>query len=532
MVCRTRPVPHRLAHLFCLALLALLGACAALPPRGEPEPSQALTETRTTALARIAADSLAAAGADATASSAFRLLPTGEFAFSARIALAQRTERTIDAQYYHLHNDQAGRALLRALRDAAARGVRVRLLVDDFQAAEIQFLLADLAAFPGMQVRLFNPLPLRHGAPALRLVLSPGDFERHNHRMHNKLFVADNALAIFGGRNVADEYFMNHPEANFVDLDLLGAGTVVPTLSAVFDRYWNSDAAWPVHTVLGAPTDAVAARSRFDAAVRDARPQIVDYPLDPLGQTAVEAQLSEGRLTLVAADAQVFADPPDKAAGIDSGQGPSLAMQGILEAMKRARLEVAIMSPYFVPGDVGMPMMREAARNGVRTAIYTNSLASTDEPLVHHHYSRYRVEMLRMGVEIHEFSPQLVQRSRGFGVFGRSTPRLHAKVTLVDQRWVAVGSVNLDARSAVANTEMSVVIDSPVLAAALVTLSSSNDQIAMMYELRLQPDGQTIEWLSVGPNGKLISTTDEPDSNAWLRFKLWLQSLLVEERLL
>jgi len=193
---------------------------------------------------------------------------------------------------------------------------------------------------------------------------------------------------------------------------------------------------------------------------------------------------------------------------------------------------VAIMSPYFVPGDVGMPMMREAARHGVRTVIYTNSLASTDEPLVHYHYSRYRVEMLRMGVEIHEFSPELVQRSRGFGVFGRSTPRLHAKVTLIDQRWVAVGSANLDARSAVGNTEMSVVIDSPALATALVTLSSSNDQIAMMYRLRLQPDGQTIEWLSTDTKGQLTTTTGEPDSNAWLRFKLWLQSLLVDERLL
>jgi putative cardiolipin synthase len=313
---------------------------------------------------------------------------------------------------------------------------------------------------------------------------------------------------------------------------MLGAGAVVPTLSAVFDRYWNSDAAWPVAAVLGAPADAAAAQARFDTAVRDASPLIPDYRLDPLGQTAVEAQLPAGVLALTAAAAQVFADPPTKATGADSGRRPTVAMQGILDTMKQARQVVSIMSPYFVPGEVGMPMMREAVRHGVRTVVVTNSLASTDEPLVHLHYSRYRAEMLRMGVEIYEFSPALVQRSRGFGAFGRSVPRLHAKVTVVDERWLAVGSVNLDGRSAVGNTEMSVVIDSPALARAMGRLSSDNGQAALMYRLRLQPDGQTIEWLATDAQGRPTVTTDEPEDHPWLRFRLWLQSLLVEERLL
>jgi putative cardiolipin synthase len=535
MVSTLQALPRTWPRLISLTLvvgMALLTACAGLPPRGAPVPSQAFTDTGATALAQVASASLAAAGADAAAPSAFRLLPTGEFAFNARIALVQRAAVSIDAQYYHVHDDQAGRALLRALREAAARGVRVRLLVDDYHAGEIEHLLADLAACPGVQVRLFNPLPLRIGAPTLRLLLSPGDFERHNHRMHNKLFVADNALAIFGGRNIADEYFMNHPEANFVDLDLLGAGAVVPTLSAVFDRYWNSDTAWPVHAVLGAPADGAAAQARFGAAVHDARPLITEYRLDPLGQTAVEAQLPEGVLTLTAAAAQVFADPPTKATGTAPGRRPTVAMQGILDTMKRARQVVSIMSPYFLPGEVGMPMMREAARHGVRTVVVTNSLASTDEPLVHLHYSRYRVEMLRMGVEIYEFSPALVRRSLGFGAFGRSVPRLHAKVTVVDERWLAVGSVNLDGRSAVGNTEMSVVIDSPALAQRIARLRDGGGRGATMYKLRLQADGQTLEWLSLDEQGRGSATTDEPGNSAWQRLQLWLQSLLVDEWLL
>ena len=512
-------------------LVVMLGGCAALPPRGAFEPSQALpaSQTQVTALARAVAASLPP-GADAPIPpSGFQLLPTGEFAYGARITLARRAEQSLDLQLYHLHRDQAGLTLLRELRDAAARGVRVRLLLDDLYAAEIDDLLRDIAAHAGVQVRLFNPLPLRWGAPLWRLMASPGDFERHNHRMHNKLFLADSTVAVFGGRNVADEYFMGHAVANFIDMDLLATGAVVQDLAAVFDRYWNSDAAWPVRALLGAPA-AAPAQARLAAAVQDAKPVIPAYRTDPLGQTAVQAQLDQGRLAQHYASASVFADPPAKAS-LPAGKAPTEAMRGLLATIATARREVRIVSPYFVPGEVGMPMMREAARHGVQTVLITNSLGSTDEPLVHDKYSAYRVEMLRIGVQIHEFSPALTRGSQGFGNFGRSTPRLHAKVALIDQRWVLVGSVNLDGRSAVGNTEMGVVIDSPALAAEMKQLVSG-ERLGNLYRLSLLADGNTVQWSWPDGQGGSLSTIDEPESSPALRFKLWLQSLLVEERLL
>ena len=528
----TNPPRRLLALLPCrvltLGLVLLLGACAGLPPRAAVAPSHTITDTAGTPLARLAAASLPPA---ADGPSGFRLLPTGEYAYGARTGLARRAARGLDLQLYHLHHDQAGLALLRELRAAADRGVRVRLLVDDFHVADVAPLLHDLAAHPQVQVRLFNPLPMRSGAPLWRLLLSRGDFEQHNHRMHNKLFIADHAVALYGGRNVADEYFMGHAEANFIDMDLLSTGAIVADLAAVFDRYWNSDSAWPIIQVLGAPAPAEQALARFDAAVHAARPAVPDYPLDPLGQSSVEQQLQQGRLLQHGASAEVFADLPDKAVGGAPGKQPTAAMRGLLQALAGARQEVVIVSPYFVPGEVGMPMMRRAAEHGVRTVLYTNSLATTDEPLVHLHYSRYRAEMLRIGVQIHEFDPGLTRASRRFGDFGRSTPRLHAKVALVDRRQVLVGSVNLDARSAVANTEMGVVIDSPLLAAQLAGLmgdAASRGQ----YQLRLRPDGQDVEWAGVDDQGRPVSTSDEPGSSAWLRFKLWLQSLFVAERLL
>ena len=359
--------------LLLIQLSLLLGACAALPPRGPVDVSQALPDDDQTTLSRIAAASRPSAE---TAPSGFRLLPTGEHALGARIALARQAERSVDMQTYHLHGDQAGLALLRKLREAARRGVRVRLLLDDFHAAEIGPLLADLATQPQVQMRLFNPLPLRQGAPLLRLMLTGGNF----------------------------------------------------------DRYWNSDTAWPVHAVVARPADAAAAQARLDAAVRDATPPMAAYRSDPLGPTAVDEQLASGRLALPHARAQVFADPPEKALQVPASRQPGAAMAGLLDVLGSARQEALIVSPYFVPGPVGMPMMAAAARNGVRTRVVTNSLATTNEPLVHHHYARYRVAMLPLSVQIHEFSADVVQRSRGFGLFGASTPRLHAKVAIVDQR--------------------------------------------------------------------------------------------------
>jgi len=223
-------------RLLVLALVSLLTACGSLPPRGEVSASLAFAATAVagTALARVAA---ASRPPGEVQPSGFRLLPVGEFAFDARVALSRRAEQSLDLQYYFIHRDEAGRTLLRELRDAALRGVRVCPLVDDFFAAEIDDLLIGLASFSNVEVRLFNPMPLRRGAPVVRLVLSPCDFQLYNHRMHNKLFVADNAMAIYGGRNIADEYFMKNGEANFIDMDVISTGHVVSDLSAAFDLY-------------------------------------------------------------------------------------------------------------------------------------------------------------------------------------------------------------------------------------------------------------------------------------------------------
>src|SRR5262245_16036175 len=299
---------RRAAGIAALAVVfALIGGCAALPADVQRPASQALVDEQTT-LARAATAALPAdAGAD---QSGLRLIPDGDQALASRIALIRRAERSLDVQTYHLAADGTGALFLNELRAAAARGVRVRLLIDDLYAAGQDTLFAALAAHRNIDVRMFNPLPVRNASFAGRIALSLHEFSRVNRRMHNKLFIADGAFAIAGGRNIADEYYMRSTHANFVDMDVLAAGAVVRELAGVFDNYWNSELAYPI----AALTPAVDA-ARFDALTRTAADEPVYTAQDRFGLGAVATQLRHGTLQLHAARVHVLADDPSKAAG-------------------------------------------------------------------------------------------------------------------------------------------------------------------------------------------------------------------------
>jgi cardiolipin synthase C len=510
-------------------LVALvLAGCATLPPPPERTPSRALTDTRGTALGRIADASLVGAP---PGTSGFRLMPGGEFAFEARLALARRAERSLDVQYYQLQRDSVGLGFLRELAAAARRGVRVRVLVDDLYTAGEDALFRSFAALPNVQVRLFNPLPARGGSLAMRLLFSLHEFGRINHRMHNKLFVADNRFSVSGGRNMADEYFMRSASANFIDMDVVAAGPVVRELSAVFDRYWNSEHAWPVQSVVAATLDNGAAQRRFDALVEAAAPDLALDQSGPLGLPAVGIELDAGRLSLAFAPAEVFADAPSRVDRHDRSETLATVARSTLEAINAARQEVLVASPYFIPGPSGMAMIKAARAHGIRIAIITNALGATDEPLVHWRYARYRRDLLKLGVEIYELSPDLARAAGRFGSFGRSLGRLHAKVAVIDRKRLFIGSLNLDQRSAWSNTESGLLIDSPQLAEGILTLLA-NDRKESVYELRLAADGESIQWIATGADGSERVLADEPDNSLLLRLKMLLIGPFTSEDLL
>src|SRR5450432_1463139 len=238
-------------HRGCVASLAtfLLPACGALPVQPDRPFSPALPPSADSPLVRIAQDS-----SPAPTLTGFRLMPLGFYSLDARIQLARRARRSLDVQYYLIQDDRTGRLLMRNLRDAALRGVRVRLLVDDLYTVGGDPMFRGLAAFPNVEVRLFNPFCCARQSVVSRYVASIGDFSRLNHRMHNKLFIADDVAAVMGGRNIADEYFTRSATSNFVDMDVFVVGAVVRQLARIFDVYWNSPQVYPVEAILGQST--------------------------------------------------------------------------------------------------------------------------------------------------------------------------------------------------------------------------------------------------------------------------------------
>ena len=514
-------------RLVVLALAAMLGACGSLPDLPAPKPGKAIALDPHSTLGHMAQISTPDENL-----SGFRLLPLGYYSIDARLELARRAEKSLDVQYYYFSSDITGRTLLRSMRDAAQRGVRVRLLLDDLYTGGNDELFLAFAAHDNVEVRLFNPFCCaRDRGPTGRFLRSLGEWSRVNHRMHNKLFIADGAMAVIGGRNVADEYFLRGPGENFVDVDAFTIGFVVPPLEFLFDRYWNSQAVLPLGAVAHSELDPKALRDLFEretAPAADAMPQTLP-PNDILGYGPISDDLRFGRLGLIWGDARVFADHPDKP--FDSRPGSVLAQTSVtynlFEVIRTAQEEVVIESPYFVPGEVSLQMLRELRSRKVPVVVLTNSLASTDEPAVFTGYSRHREALLKMGVDLYELSSSRLQQNKREYLFGKSLGRLHAKVAVIDRRWVFIGSMNLDPRSATVNTELGALVDSPQLAKEMLRIIDI-DRLQSAYRLRLTPAGSCCEWL--GDDGEKETVLhEEPDSTTWMRTKAWLLSPFVPE---
>jgi putative cardiolipin synthase len=516
------------AQAVALVFLALLAGCGTLPANVERAPSKALGPAAGSPLALLAANSIAEPGL-----TGFRLLPLGPYALGARIELARRAHESIDAQYYLIANDRTGRFFMRELRDAALRGVRIRLLVDDLYTAGSDDMFRGLAAFPNVEVRLFNPFCCARDTIPGKYVASLGDFTRLNHRMHNKLFVVDGAIAVMGGRNIADEYFTRSATNNFVDMDVLAAGGALPRLQSIFDIYWNSPQAYPIQGIVPAAADPASLRRAFDALVDegDQMTTITPPSVDILGYGPITEDLDSGRLGLVWGRAIAFADPPAKVMAASTEEATAMSVQmDIMARVNAAKKDVIVSSPYFIPGERGVRELAELASKSVRVMVLTNSLAATDEPLVHIGYARYRVALLQNGIELYELSPGRSKANERLALPGQSLGRLHAKAAVIDQTTVYIGSMNLDPRSDSTNTELGLVAECPELAREVARALRVSGQMSA-YRVRLVNDPPELEWVVPGDE-QGVAYSVEPESSAWLRFKNKLLSPFVPEHLL
>ena len=451
-------------------------------------------------------------------------LRDGRDAFAARGLLADIAERTIDLQYYIWRNDMSGALLFAALCRAADRGVRVRLLLDDNNTSGLDDLLGALASHPNIQVRLFNPFRLRRWRPLEYLT----DFARLNRRMHNKSFTVDGEVAIVGGRNIGDEYFDAHQALSFVDLDVMAVGPVVGEIAKDFERYWRSESARPAESILGRARAATVREVIAAAEKALQQPAAVAY-INALQSCGFVNDLITGTVEYRWAATRLVSDDPAKGLGRQRSRGTLL--ERLMDTLKAPTRELQLISPYLVPTRSGERAIAELAhKGGVKVSILTNALEATDVPIVHAGYAKRRRKMLKAGVVLYELMRESRVRSRrDRRLTGSSGSSLHAKTFSVDCARVFVGSFNLDPRSASLNTEMGLVIESPVLAQQIA--GAFADEIpARSYRVRLSESG-TLEWLEPHENGVIVHKS-EPGVGWWKRAAVAAMALLPIEWLL
>ena len=409
----------------------------------------------------------------------------------------------------------------------------MRLLVDDLYTAGSDAMFRGLAAFPGAEVRLFNPFCCARQSVIGKFAASLFDIGRLNHRMHNKLFIADGAAAIMGGRNIADDYFARGSTSNFVDMDVFVVGPVVHQLEGIFDDYWNSPQAFPIEAIVDEPANRDEAIRTFDHLVDDGEQMrsIAMARTDVLGYGPIRDDLDSGHLGLVWGTATAFADQPRKVMATSAEMARSMSAQmNVMDRVMESKSDVVISSPYFIPGVAGMQEFDALRARNVRVTILTNSLAANDVPLAHTGYARYRVELLRSGVDLYELSPTRVQRDEGLRFPGTSLGRLHAKTAVIDQSMVYIGSVNLDPRSESTNTELGVFARCPGLAREVINVINIS-KLESSYRLRFAPDGQSLQWLAIDDYREVV-LSQEPEATPLMRLEIMLLAPFVPEQLL
>ncbi len=448
-------------------------------------------------------------------------------------------QRTLDLQYYIFRGDETGRMLTDRLRHAADRGVRIRLLVDDGDTEAGDEQVLRLAAYPSVEVRIFNPVSYRGHWRLLRKLEFLVNAPRLDYRMHNKLLVVDNAVALVGGRNIGNQYFQVDPESQFADDDVFTAGPIVSELSGTFDEFWNSGLAIPAEAFgpVGAPATEVIARTEHEGASHESHPQSpksggIDYA-SLLATSELFEGIISGRLPLVWAHAQVVYDSPDKKLVVSDALPGRLIERPVVESLREVQSELLLVTPFLVPAADELQLLKDLRRRRVRVRVLTNSLESTPEIVAQSGYDHYRVPLLEDGVELYEIR-SFLGSVRGSGQtanvsrFGNYA--LHAKLYVFDRQRVFIGSMNLDQRSKRINTEIGLIIDSTEL----------SQQTALRFDAMVKPDNcYQLALSSVGApstasrlvwrteeNGHDVEYTREPARSSWQRLKVKLLSLL------
>lgn len=519
--------------LLLISAAVLLASCSSLPADYEEKPSYAFTDTRQTAAGINAADILG----DNPDQTVAYLVNEGTEAFLVRMVMLEEAERSIDVQYYIWHADLIGKLLFYGMMQAADRGVRVRILLDDINVdAEIESMLYALDQHENIEVHLFNPFASR----GLRAVDFVTDAFRINRRMHNKSFTVDNQFTVVGGRNIGNEYFSADEVSNFKDIDVFAVGPVVADVSKQFDIYWNSKVVYPVSAFNhneATRTDLDNLRNQLVAFTREQEES--KYHLD-IKDTNMYKRLTGATdetksPKLFKGDVVVVYDDPEK--GMGKTEEEVVFLKSLVNPHVTAITKsFELVSPYFVPGDKGKKLLIGMVEKGIKVRVITNSLSSTDGIMAQSGYARHRIGLLKGGVELYELKADAKSKaSRSLRRGAKAKSGLHAKTYIFDREEVFIGSFNFDQRSANINAEVGVIYQMPEMAQYIAESAFDTAVEEHTYRVELVIEHEDVDGVDVAQekvvwietkDGKEYRYTKEPGTSGWRRFNENVFSIL------
>ncbi|MCP4898638.1 MAG: phospholipase D family protein [bacterium] len=510
----------RIATLVCLVQLLLLAACASLPTGFEQVPSRTWHDPDSTQLGSFFAEF----APDDPELSGVRLVSDPREAFRSRFGFAALAEKTLDLQYYLWKDDLTGQLLLHRALEAADRGVRVRILIDDIFHSGRDDLYAAIDAHPRVEVRLFNPMGTRGLGRNLNFVFHKSTL---NYRMHNKIFLADNAVAIVGGRNIGDDYFGIDPKLNFRDLDVLAVGPAARQAGVAYDLYWNSEVAVPIAALLKKPVGEVELkqlRECLEASLAKLEGLPYTVPRNPDDTRVALANLASD---MVWAEAEVIVDPLARFDGDTESEFVRWG-RGLDESVEH---EIVAQTAYLIPAKEGIEQMAELTERGVRVRILTNSLMSNNHLTVHAHYMKYRKRLIRAGVELHELradAAMLEHFKEIENLIADSHAGLHTKAFVIDKKLSLIGSYNMDPRSRIWNSEIGLLVKSEEFASRVMAEMEEDFDPSNSFRVTLD-ENDKLRWTGSGEDGPQ-ERTREPGAGLWKRFGARLFSWIPIEK--
>ncbi|MGD8439398.1 MAG: phospholipase D family protein [Holophagae bacterium] len=495
--------------------LCLIAACASLPEYELPLTREVPEPDPTSRFGRLASE---LAGQHGPGVSGFAAIDANGDALKFRLAVIDSAERSLDMLYYLWYRDPSGLLMLEHTIKAAERGVSVRIVVDDALFVKGKRGLANLDAHPNIEVRIFNPWVHRGVG---RLFESVSRMKKLNHRMHNKLLIADNRTAILGGRNIGDHYFGLHHKYNFHDLDVIVLGDAATRSSEIFDHFWKSERVYAASAFVDDPSwDTVEAVRREELDALRTNDDVAAFPIERRDWTD---ELS----SLVARMSPGTATPEYDRLDGDSPRPTSEGSLGLADLVDRAQSEVLVVNAYIIPGDRMMEILRDAHERGVRVRVLTNSLASNDVPAVTAKYKKHRKPLLEAGVELFEFRahPEIQPGIVDTPPVEAGFSGLHTKMAVIDREHVYFGSLNLDPRSIRLNTEMGLIVTSPELAEQVAAIAERDMSPANSWRVRVDDEDQLIWESDAG------TATRQPAQSTWQRLQAWFFKILPEGQL-